>query len=84
MTQLPEPISADKLLVVANNLLQEHEDYLPGVEALSVKQRGDVLIFNGDFYLDEQGLPTPRTPVVFNLFKYLAHKLSPQYRLKEA
>ncbi|OON41209.1 hypothetical protein BTJ39_04370 [Izhakiella australiensis] len=83
MTQSVQPISADELLVIANNLLKQHEDYLPGVKADSVKQRGDVLVFNGDFYLDEQGLPSGKTTVVFNLFKYLAHSLSSQYRLSD-
>jgi hypothetical protein len=31
-----------------------------------------VLVFSGEFYLDEQGLPTPKSTAVFNMFKYLA------------
>jgi hypothetical protein len=40
-----------------------------------------VLVFSGEYFLDEQGLPTPKSTAVFNMFKYLAHALSEKYHL---
>ncbi|PIJ51803.1 hypothetical protein BL250_06465 [Erwinia sp. OLTSP20] len=82
MTQSQQTISAAELLIIANGLLQAHADYLAGVQVSSVKQQGDLLIFSGDFYPDNQGLPTAKSTVVFNLFKYLTTTLSAQYRLR--
>lgn len=65
----------------ANKLIREHEDTLAGIEATDVVQRNNVLVFSGEFYLDEQGLPTPKSTAVFNMFKYLAHELSDKYHL---
>ncbi|MDU2541039.1 MAG: YciN family protein [Klebsiella sp.] len=64
-----------------NKLIREHEDTLAGIEATDVVQRNNVLVFSGEFYLDEQGLPTPKSTAVFNMFKYLAHELSDKYHL---
>lgn len=77
-----QPIAAADLLIKANAMLVEHEDYFRGVEATSVEQNGDILVFRGNYYLDEQGLPTSRSTIVFNLFKFLAQQLSSQYHLQ--
>ncbi|WP_437615881.1 DUF2498 family protein [Erwinia sp. V71] len=77
-----QPIAAADLLVKANAMLVEHEDYFRGVEATAVEQNGDILVFRGNYYLDEQGLPTSRSTIVFNLFKFLAQQLSSQYHLQ--
>ncbi|AUI85790.1 hypothetical protein BS333_05040 [Vibrio azureus] len=74
-----EYIEEFDLLLIANQLLQEHEDYVKGIRATSVEEKEDVLVFKGDYFLDEHGLPTAQTPIVFNLFKYLAHQLSKQF-----
>lgn len=71
------------LLMIANQLLQDHQTYQPGIRATSVEEKDEVLIFRGDYFLDEQGLPTEKTTVVFNLFKYLAHQLSPEFTLAD-
>ena len=72
-----QPIDRQTLLEKANKLIREHEDTL----ATDVVQRNNVLVFSGEFYLDEQGLPTPKSTAVFNMFKYLAHELSDKYHL---
>ena len=51
---------------------------LAGIEATGVEQRNGVLVFSGEYFLDEQGLPTPKSTAVFNMFKY-AHTLSEKY-----
>ena len=38
-------------------------------------------IITGDYFLDEQGLPTAKSTAVFNMFKHLAHVLSEKYHL---
>lgn len=76
-----QPIDRQTLLEKANKLIQEHEDTLAGIVATDVTQRNGVLVFSGDFFLDEQGLPTAKSTAVFNMFKYLAHTLSEQYHL---
>ncbi len=77
-----QPISKASLLELANQIIKEHEDYLDGMLATDVAEKSGVLVFKGEYFLDEQGLPTSKTTAVFNLFKALAHSLSPQYTLE--
>lgn len=81
MSNNSQPIDRQTLLIEANRLIREHEDTLAGIEATGVEQRNGVLVFNGEYFLDEQGLPTPKSTAVFNMFKYLAHELSEKYHL---
>ncbi|KFC09903.1 YciN family protein [Trabulsiella guamensis ATCC 49490] len=76
-----QPIDKQTLLAEANRLIREHDDTMKGIEATDVSQRNGVLVFSGEYYLDEQGLPTPKSTAVFNMFKYLAHELSEKYHL---
>ncbi|NMP28716.1 YciN family protein [Rahnella sp. SAP-1] len=76
-------ISSEALLIEANNVIRQHEAYLQGMVATSVEQKGGVLVFRGDFFLDEQGLPTRKTTAVFNMFKHLAHLFSDKYHLED-
>ncbi|MBD1558264.1 YciN family protein [Vibrio sp. S9_S30] len=75
-------ISEFDLLLIANNIIQEHDEYLEGMRADSVIEKDGVLIFKGEYFLNEQGLPSERTPAVFNMFKYLAHQLSKEFTLE--
>lgn len=75
-------ISEFELLLIANQVIQEHANYMEGMRATSVIEKDDVLIFKGEFFLDEQGLPTEKTTAVFNMFKYLAHHLSKEFTLE--
>ncbi|ELY4512120.1 YciN family protein [Cronobacter dublinensis] len=81
MQNITQPIDRDSLLVQANKMIREHEDYIVGMEATDVEQKNGVLVFRGEYFMDEQGLPTAKTTAVFNMFKYLAHKLSEKYHL---
>ncbi|MDQ7883203.1 YciN family protein [Atlantibacter hermannii] len=81
MLETIQPIDKKTLLEKANTLIVEHEDYIAGIVATDVEQKNGVLVFRGDYFLDEQGLPTPKSTAVFNMFKYLAHQLSEKYRL---
>lgn len=83
MQQNRSPIGREALLAEANRIIRQHEDYLHGMCATDVEQKGDVLVFRGEFFLDDQGLPTAKTTAVFNMFKHLAHQLSAKYRLAE-
>ncbi|GEM80461.1 YciN family protein [Vibrio superstes] len=74
-----KPISELELLMIANNIIQEHDDYIEGMRATSVVEKDEVLIFKGEYFLDDNGLPTPNTTAVFNMFKYLAHHLSKEF-----
>jgi len=81
MKQDTQPIERQALLAKANQLIRDHEDTLSGIEATGVSQRNGVLVFSGEYFLDEQGLPTGKSTAVFNMFKYLAHELSDKYHL---
>lgn len=74
-------ITRQSLLEEANALIQNHDDYLHGMIATGVTQKNGVLVFSGDYFLDDNGLPTLKTTAVFNMFKYLAHELSEKYLL---
>lgn len=71
------------LLLIANQIIQEHDDYIEGMRATSVEEKDDVLVFKGEYFLDEKGLPTANTTAVFNMFKYLAHHLSKEFTLNK-
>ncbi|TKF01055.1 DUF2498 family protein [Vibrio kanaloae] len=71
------------LLLIANQIIQSHDDYIEGMRANSVVEKDDVLIFKGEFFLDSNGMPTEHTTAVFNMFKYLAHHLSKEFTLQQ-
>ncbi|CZF82389.1 YciN family protein [Grimontia marina] len=75
------PISADDLLKIANEMIREHDAYIEGMNTDSVEEKAGVMVFKGEYFLDDNGLPTPKTTAVFNMFKYLAHQLSKQYTI---
>ncbi|WP_318404198.1 YciN family protein [Photobacterium leiognathi] len=77
------PISSTDLLMIANQIIQDQESYIDGMRATSVEERDGVLIFKGEYFLDDEGLPTVNTTAVFNMFKLLAHKLSPEFTLAD-
>ena len=81
MQETIQPIDKKTLLEKANTLIVEHEDYSAGIVATDVEQKNGGLVFRGDYFLDEQGLTTPKSTAVLNMFKYLAHQLSEKYRL---
>ncbi|CZF79600.1 hypothetical protein GCE9029_01554 [Grimontia celer] len=76
------PISADDLLKIANEMIREHNAYIEGMNTDSVEEKAGVMVFKGEYFLDDNGLPTPKTTAVFNMFKYLAHQLSKQYTIQ--
>ncbi|PWC12468.1 YciN family protein [Brenneria corticis] len=75
------PIDRQTLLAEANAIIKSHDDYLHGMAVDDVEQKNGVLVFRGEFFLDENGLPTLKTTAVFNMFKHLAHVLSEKYYL---
>ena len=77
-----QPINKVSLLELANHIMQEHDVYLAGMAVTDVTEKSGVLVFKGEYFLDEQGLPTPKTTAVFNVYKGLAQALSPQYTLE--
>lgn len=78
-----QAIAKFDLLLIANQLIQEHDSYIEGMRADSVEEKEDVLVFKGNYFLDANGLPTAQTTAVFNMFKYLAHHLSKEFTLIE-
>jgi len=76
-------ISEFELLLIANQLIQDHDQYFEGLRADSVEEKDDVLVFKGNYFLDANGLPTEKTTVVFNMFKYLAHQLSKEFSVQK-
>lgn len=77
------PMTREQLLAEANQLIRSHEDYMQGMLAHDVEQKGNVLVFRGEFFLDDDGLPTAKSTAAFNMFKYLAHTLSEKYHLAD-
>ncbi|MDC9614323.1 YciN family protein [Xenorhabdus khoisanae] len=75
------PIKREQLLKKANEIIKNHEDFIQGMYAESVEQKGGILVFKGEYFLDECGLPTAKSTAVFNMFKHLAHILSEKYSL---
>ena len=71
------------LLLIANQIIQSHDDYIEGMRANSVVEKDNVLVFKGEYFLDSNGMPTENTTAVFNMFKYLAHHLSKEFTLQQ-
>ena len=71
------------LLLIANQIIQSHDDYIEGMRANSLVEKDDVLVFKGEYFLDSNGMPTENTTAVFNMFKYLAHHLSKEFTLQQ-
>lgn len=79
-----QTISKQELLEKANEIIKNHDEYLDGMFVDNVEQHRDVLVFKGEFFLDENGIPTLKSPAAFNMYKHLAHIFSEQYRLLES
>ncbi|TOG03391.1 DUF2498 family protein, partial [Vibrio parahaemolyticus] len=43
------------LLLIANQIIQEHDDYINGMRATSVEEKDGVLVFKGEYFLDDKG-----------------------------
>ncbi|MEZ9545525.1 MULTISPECIES: YciN family protein [Vibrio] len=71
------------LLLIANQIIQSHDDYIEGMRANSLVEKDDVLVFKGEYFLDSNGMPTENTTAVFNMFKYLAHHLSKEFTIQQ-
>lgn len=76
-------VSEFDLLLIANQIIQSHDDFIEGMRTDSVEEKEGVLIFKGNYFLDDKGLPTANTTAVFNMFKYLAHHLSKEFTLEK-
>ncbi len=50
-----ELITETALLEMANKIIKEHEDFIHGMRADSVEQKGDILVFKGEYFLAEDG-----------------------------
>jgi hypothetical protein len=83
MNATTSALSREELLKEANALIREHDDYFAGIEASDVEQNGELLVFRGNYFLDENGLPTAKSTAVFNVFKALTVALSEKYHLAD-
>ncbi|PKF62475.1 hypothetical protein CW745_03315 [Psychromonas sp. psych-6C06] len=81
MTNEKQTITSADLIVVANAQLPEHEDFIEGVKVESVAEQHGVITFKGESFLDGNGLPTAKSMIAFNLYKWLCHHLSSKYTL---
>ena len=76
-------ITKKELIEKANNIIQKHDDYIHGMFVDNVEQHRDTLVFKGEFFLDDNGIPSIKSTAAFNMYKHLAHILSEQYRLSD-
>ncbi|MEH6451523.1 MAG: DUF2498 family protein [Psychromonas sp.] len=76
-----QEINSEDLIVIANAQLPEHDDFIEGVKVSSVAEKHGVITFKGESFLDENGLPTAKSTIAFNLYKWLCHHFSNKYKL---
>jgi len=81
MSKNKQTINRADLIELANAQLSEHEDFIEGVEVQSVAEQHGVIAFKGESFLDENGLPTAKSMIAFNLYKWLCHHFSNKYTL---
>lgn len=77
-----QSITQNELLEKANEIIKKHEDYIHGMFVDTVEQHRGTLVFKGEFFLDENGIPTVKSTAAFNMYKHLSHLLSEKYCLK--
>lgn len=77
-----QSITQNELLKKANEIIKKHEDYIHGMFVDTVEQHRGTLVFKGEFFLDENGIPTAKSTAAFNMYKHLSHLLSEKYCLK--
>lgn len=82
-TVAPEkkPISKDQLMLKAVELMKECDDYIDGILPTDVREVDGSFVFTGEYFLREDGTPSAKTLAVFNVFKFLNHRLSRQFYL---
>ncbi|APC12003.1 MULTISPECIES: DUF2498 family protein [Providencia] len=74
-------ITKEELLEKANDIIKKHDDYIHGMFVNAVEQHRGTFVFKGEFFLDENNIPTLKSTAAFNMYKHLAHVLSEQYQL---
>ncbi|MFM2480802.1 DUF2498 family protein [Celerinatantimonas sp. YJH-8] len=77
-----ELISSDELVKLANHALKSHDDYIDGLVVYKAVQTPDAIVFKGENFLDEQGLPTAKSMAAFNLYKWLSYQFSAFYTVE--
>ncbi|EMI5489211.1 DUF2498 family protein [Providencia stuartii] len=77
-----QSITQNELLEKANEIIKKHEDYIHGMFVDTVEQHRGTLVFKGEFFLDENGIPTAKSTAAFNMYKHLSHLFSEKYHLK--
>lgn len=56
------PITREQLLAEANQIIRDHEDYMKGMVATDVEQKGNVLVFRGEFFWMKMAYRRRRAP----------------------
>lgn len=56
------PITREQLLAEANQIIRDHEDYMKGMIATDVEQKGNVLVFRGEFFWMKRACRRQRAP----------------------
>jgi len=81
MSNEKQEINSADIIKLANAQLPEHDDFIEGVKVESVSEQHDVITFKGESFLDKDGLPTAKSMIAFNLYKWLCHHFSNKYTL---
>ncbi|MDE9452875.1 DUF2498 family protein [Xenorhabdus bovienii] len=76
-------IKCEQLQEKANEIIRKHDDFIQGIYTDDIEQKGKVLVFKGEYFLNSDSLPTVKSTAVFNMFKHLAHILSEKYHLAD-
>jgi len=83
MSEDKKKISTKQLILLANEQLRGHDDYLEGMEVREISEQFGVISFRGESFLDEIGLPTIKSTQAFNLYKWLCHHFSKDYEIQD-
>lgn len=78
------PASREEIIRMANEMIKKDWEYMDGMEVNDALQRDEAIVLRGEFFLDAQGLPTPKTNAVFNMFHRVSVELSRKYRIAQA
>lgn len=76
-------IRKEELLALANDAIKARDDFIVGMEITNVVEKSDILVFQGEYFLDENGLPTAQSTAAFNVMKWLTQTYSELYILEK-
>ncbi len=64
-------------------MIKKDWEYMDGMLVEDAHQRDESIVLKGEFFLDADGIPTPKSNAVFNMFRKVSAVLSKEYKIAD-